>query len=223
MLRKCLIAVLLLILAGRTKAQEINMGIRQGLGIWFVDRGIGMGSLRYASGDHFSWNKELFFRQRLKSKWAYEISFATYQVDNSITIQREYESIHTEIKGTYVEHGISLQYDMTYPLAGYVFPWLRNMKSYVGFAFIPRIDFKDITHTTVNTDMLTTQSHKKETNLSFWTGFNYTHMVPLTPRLTLTSTLQFKMKPFDQYFNTKETDAAPNRQVSVMTGLCYRL
>lgn len=209
---------------GTSSAQQgLTMGIRQGVGMWFTKDGIGNGSFHTAEGDHFSWNKEIFARQEFSKKWAYEVSVINYHLDSRHDVREETKMISTNRNTQYIETGLSFQYDVTYPLAGYMFPALRGMKSFVGFGVFPRISFEDVTITTIGNDASRVSDIHSANNFALFLGFNYTHIVPLTQRLSLTSVFSVKMKPFDQNIFSNRDFSKPNRQVSVATGLSYRL
>lgn len=223
-MRKFVLSVLVLLLSFSLKAQSsFSLGVRQGIGVWFTKTGFGKGSLQFAEGDHFSWNKEIFVRQPFNKKWAYEVSIAHYQLNSIHTDVRDYKKVITERDANFIETGLSFQYDVTYPLAGYMVPALKEMKSYIGFALVPRFSFEQITTTTEGNDAISLSSTRPANNFALFVGFSYTQIIPLTQRLSFTAVVSFKMNPFSNY-GFKSTDYSnPNRQVSLATGLSYRL
>lgn len=217
-----LISVFVAVLLGLTvTAQEAIIGVRQGLGFWLRKEGIGKGSLRYGQDDHFSWNKEVFFRKHLKNKWAGELSLATYQLKyRSQYANDQYRSSSAHLT-RFFEANIVVQYDVTYPLFSYMFPVLTGMKSFLGFSAIPRVAIDGENQTLEHKDGAITTGQRETRGFSFFLGMNYTHIIPLTKKFFLTSELSFSMQPFDAYRRT--ATERPNRQISLMTGIGYKL
>lgn len=202
---------------------SLSMGIRQGVGVWFTKTGVGKGSLQFAEGDHFSWNKELFFRQQLDKKWAYEVSLMNYQLHSIHTDQSDYKTIKTEKDAQFLESSLSIQYDVTYPLAGYMVPALKDMKSYIGFALAQRFSFEQVNATTFNNDASVHTNAYPANNFNMFVGFNYTHIIPISKRINITSVFAFKMNPFSQKGFRSIDYSNPNRVLSISSGISYKL
>lgn len=200
-------------------AQQTFAGVREGVGFWLTKNGRGKGSLKYAPGNHFTWNKEFFIRRHGSGKWAYEFDLVHYQhrykrVDRGDSIGT-YENWHSN----FLELNFVLQYDVTYPLAAFMFPVLSKMKSYIGFSAAPRAGF----HKVEPVEAGMPKGWIRSSSLDFFIGMHYTHFVPITDRLVLSSCLSFRMKPFDRMGRADGDFYEPNRQISLSSGVCYRL
>lgn len=212
---RLLIPALLLLLPGISHAQQM-IGFRQGVTLWFQKNGLGQGSLNYAQGQHFTWDKELFFRDAIDKKWHYEATLSTFSFSNTHPEKRR--EVISE-KNTVIRTGYSLQYDVTYPLFGYLFPFMQRMKSYVGLntAHLIWINQYDILN--VDNEL---RRKKSDVNVTMMLGFSYTHVIPLSKRLNVTSVLSFNTNTFSKYGATQSV-ARPNKSVNWLGGLAYTL
>lgn len=203
-------------------AQEYAVGTRQGIGMWFTKNGKGKGSLKYAPGNHFTWNKELFIRKHASNGWAYELSLNNYCINYSNEEKGEGNTTYYHHKGNFFETNFIVQYDVTYPLAAYMFPALSGMKSFFGFSATPRFAFDRVEKVVYMSPTDTLQSASRNYETSFFIGFYYTHYIPITEHWVLTSAFSFKMQPFNRYMRADDDFYRPNRQLAFQTGLCYK-
>jgi len=199
--------------------QDRLLGLRQGVGFWLVKSGKGKGSLQYAPGNHFTWNKELFFRSHQKS-WAYEASIMTYERRYSTYKESALETIESHHNNRFLEMNLQVQYDVSYPLAGLLIPALSSMKSYFGFSLIPRLSFDKIHRQIESKTGAISESNHTGESLSMFLGVAYTHIIPLSKKFVLTSNLSFKMQPGT---TLPRQESSENRQISLLTGLSYKL
>ena len=209
-----LIIILLFCFAFFGKAQENMMGVRQGYSLWLSKYGIGQNSLKYADGQHFTWDKEIFYRQKISSKWLVESSLTYYALKNS----RYEKEAPISLRNDIIKSSISLQYDVTYPLLGYMFYFMQGMHSYIGFNVSQNISFNKKEKQQIDGTMSTSKS----TDVFMMVGFSYTHVIPVSKRLSLTSGLSFNTNSFSKY-QPAAIYNRPNKSISWMMGMGYNL
>lgn len=209
------ILIPLILLVGSALAQGPLLGVRQGVGLWLNKRGIGQGSLVYADGQHLTWNKEVFYRDVIRQKWSYETSL-TYFSFNNVRQGKRFAS-RTE-KNEVLKTSFSVQYDVTYPLIAYMFPFLRHARSYIGFNAAPIISFDR--YRTIALDG--TETKENGQHVMMMIGFSYTHIIPVSKRLNITSVLSFQTNAFHKY-TINPYHEVPNKSVTWMGGLGYKL
>lgn len=206
---------MLIALAPDVLAQQSMLGIRQGAGLWLHKQGIGQGSLKLTAGQRVTWNKEIFYRNAFEKKWSYEASVSYFSF-NYIRMGRRYDR-RTE-KNEFLKTNFSVQYNVTYPLLGYMIPFMRDMSSFIGFNMSPMISFDK--YQTIELDG--SETNKSGQNLSMMIGFSYTHIIPVSKKLNITSVLSFATNTFSKY--EPATDyIRPNKSISWMGGLGYKL
>lgn len=209
------ILIPLFLCAGLASAQQSILGVRQGIGLWLNKRGIGQGSLIYAEDQHLTWNKEVFYRNVIRQKWSYETSLSYFSFNN-VRKGKRYAS-RTE-RNEVLKTSFSVQYDVTYPLMAYMFPFLRHARSYIGFNAAPMISFDR--YNTVALDGSETKENRQ--HIMMMVGFSYTHIIPVSKRLNITSVLSFQTNAFYKYTINPDHEL-PNKSISWMGGLGYRL
>lgn len=209
------ILLVLLLQAATTQAQQYAIGLRHGASFWMTKNSIGKGSLRTPPGQHFTYDKELYLRIDARSKWDYEagISHYKFDVDRNIHVA---EMVQARQRVQVVDLKLSLQYDVTYPLLGYMFPALSKMKTYVGFATTPRLQFERI-------DIKETGERIDNTSVSVLFAFSYTHIIPVSKRWSVSSSLSFSAMPFDKHLRDKDDFYDPNRRIAWHGGMLYKL
>ena len=209
------ICLLIICLVVRADAQQAMIGLRQGGSLWLTKSGLGQGTLKYADGQHFTWDKELFFRDAILKKWYFETGISNFSFNNTTTTG---DQATISVKSNVIKTNFSLQYDVTYPLLGYIFPRMGGMKSYIGFNVSPMIAFNK--YNTTGADSLL--SVRKDVNVRLMVGFSYTHIIPLSPRVSITSVLSFNTGFYSKYVPlTANTHA--NKSISWMSGISYNL
>ncbi|HRO43017.1 MAG TPA: hypothetical protein PL009_09295 [Flavipsychrobacter sp.] len=207
----------------QARAQQTLVGVRQGVGMWFTKNRIGQGSLKYAPGNHFTWNKEIFFRKNLTKDFTAEVSFGTYEMQYEKEVKNEVATTYSSHRSNFLETTILVQYDVTYPLISYFFPKLTGMKSFLGFSLIPRISFDRMaTRTEFDSGPIVSDFYKGN-DVALFVGMHYTHVIPISKRISISSALSFKMQPFDKYLRDEGNFHEPNRHISLMTGVLYQL
>jgi hypothetical protein len=216
------ILILSFLLSGTSTAQQLFAGGRQGVGFWLTKNGNGIGSLKYAPDNHFSWNKELFLR-RHTTRWAYELGVTNYNMRYDRHHEKDGVRHHSDHRTRFVETNLSVQYDVTYPLVGYMFPALVKMKSFFGFTLTPRLAFEKISASEELPSGNRTSTDSRNTSFSLFIGMSYTHVIPISKNWSVTSSFNFRMQPMDKYLRDEGDFYEPNRQISVMTGVLYSL
>ena len=213
MFQKIILTILFLCcFAFHSNAQML--GVRQGYSLWLSKYGIGQQSLKYADGQHFTWEKEIFYRQKISTKWLVESDLTYYALKNT----RYEKEMPVSLRNDIIKSNVSLQYDVTYPLLGYMFYFMQGMHSYVGFNVSQNISFNKKEKQQVDG----TTSTSKSTDVFMMVGFSYTHVIPVSKRLSLTSCFSFNTNSFSKY-QPAAIYSRPNKSVSWMMGMGYDL
>lgn len=210
------------LLSNFAAAQDWLVGFRQGPSLWLTRNRLGVGSLQIAPDDALSWNREVFVR-KLSNRWAYEGGVTHYRQRYEIDTRNEGAEVQTSYNTNFVEANFLVQYDVTNPYIPYLMPQLRNMRSFLGFGIIPRVSFSDVTISRSLGPAERTMETTSKNDVSLFFGVSYTSLIPLSKRWSLSSNISYKFQPFDQYLRERGNFYNPNRQISWMTGLCYRL
>lgn len=214
-MRKALTLMLLLLACGCSLQAQEMVGFRQGVSLWMSRYGIGQGTLQLAQGQHFTWDKELFFRGNLEKKWWYEAGIANYRFRNTGS-DRNHSMLSEQ--NDIIETNFSLQYDVTNPLIGYMFKGMEQMKSYIGFNVSPAISFNK--YQTEDVDGKRTD--RRDRHMSVMIGFSYTHVIPITSRLNIVSRFSFETNSFSKY-RSLVGFSRPNKSIGWQTGIAYSL
>lgn len=210
------ILVILVFQVAGANAQQYAIGLRHGASFWMTENQIGKGSLRTPPGQHFTYDKELYLRLDTKSKWDYEAGISHYYFDIDRDIHVNDKLQHARQRVQVADIKLSLQYDVTYPLLGYIFPAFSKMKTYVGFATTPRLQFETI-------EIKETGERIDRKSVSVLFAFSYTHIVPVSKRWSVSSSLSFSAVPFDKHLRRKGDFYDPNRRIAWHGGMQYRL
>lgn len=212
---KIIIATILSLFVIEAGAQDQMFGFRHGFSLWLHQQGLGQGMLKYAQGQHYTWDKELFYRDVISDKWHFEASLANFNFKNTFTDRR---NTITHEQNDILKTKFSLQYDVTYPLLGYMFPFMQGMRSYIGFNTSHLVSFNKYDATMADG----TQSHKKDINVMVMLGFSYTHIIPISKKLNITSELGFYSNTFSVRGHTPGY-TRPNKSVTWLGGFAYNL
>lgn len=183
---------------------QTHIGIKHGLSLWLTKSGYGRGSLSFSERQTATYDKGITTRITLSPKFVLEESLLYYT--------------HSETDISYNEDVVelknSIQYDITYPLLGYMFPILKHTKTYVGLSIAPRI------HMLRSSEELT---DNKATFYSCLLGFSYTHIISLSKNIFVQSQYIFEMKPLDNHKIYTGNVPLDNRRISWNTSLIFKL
>ncbi|MBN8670857.1 MAG: hypothetical protein ACK4EY_03470 [Flavipsychrobacter sp.] len=183
---------------------QTHIGIKHGLSLWLTKSGYGRGSLSFSERQTATYDKGITTRITLSPKFVLEESLLYYAYSET---DISYAEDVVELKN-------SLQYDVTYPLLGYMFPILKHTKTYVGLSIAPRI------HMARNNNEA---SGGRDAFYSCLFGFSYTHVIPLTKNIFVQSQYIFEMKPFDNHKVYTGNIPLDNRRISWNTSLIFKL
>lgn len=183
---------------------QTHIGIKHGISLWLTKSGHGRGSLSFSERQTATYDKGITTRITLSPKFVLEESLLYYAYSET---DISYAEDLVELKN-------SIQYDVTYPLLGYMFPILKHTKTYVGLSIAPRI------HVARNNNEA---SGGRDAFYSCLLGFSYTHVIPLTKNIFVQSQYIFEMKPFDNHKVYTGNIPLDNRRISWNTSLIFRL
>ncbi len=180
------------------------IGIKHGMSLWLTKSGYGRGSLSFSERQTATYDKGITTRISLSPKFVLEESLLYYTYSETDISNAE----------DVVEIKNSLQYDVTYPLLGYMFPILKHTKTYVGLSVTPRVHMSRNNNET---------SGAREAFYSCLLGFSYTHIIPLTKNIFVQSQYIFEMKPLDNHKVYTGNLPLDNRRISWNTSLIFKL
>lgn len=203
MLKRSTILLPLLFIINSLYAQTY-IGMKHGMSLWLTKSGYGRSSLSFSERQTATYDKGLTTRITLSPKFVLEESLLYYTYSETDISNAE----------DIVELKNSLQYDVTYPLLGYMFPILKHTKTYVGLSVVPRV------HMTRNNNEA---SGGRDAFYSCLLGFSYTHVIPLTKNIFVQSQYIFEMKPLDNHKVYTGNVPLDNRRISWNTSLIFRL
>lgn len=180
-------------------AQTFDAGIRHGILIRLQKDGIGQGSMGFASGQTAAYEKILFVRMH-SNKLMYEIAACYHQ----------YKTNDANIQNNVFATQYSLHYDITYPGLAYIFPFLRNMRSYAGVSAIP-----------------TVQIIKNEgNNIALWSiksGIHYTRIIPITRHINFSTQLFYITGLTDRHQSLREGNLRIGKSIGFNTSFSIKL
>jgi len=174
------------------------------MSLWLTKSGYGRSSLSFSERQTATYDKGITTRITLSPKFVLEESLLYYTYSETDISNAE----------DVVEIKNSLQYDVTYPLLGYMFPIMKHTKTYVGLSVAPRIHISRNNNET---------SGNGEVLFSCLLGFSYTHVIPLTKNIFVQSQYIFEMKPLDNHKVYTGNVPLDNRRISWNTSLIFRL
>ncbi|GEM_PF-5426844 len=203
MLKRSTILLPLLFIINSLYAQTY-IGIKHGMSLWLTKSGYGRSSLSFSERQTATYDKGITTRITLSPKFVLEESLLYYTYSETDISNAE----------DVVEIKNSLQYDVTYPLLGYMFPIMKHTKTYVGLSVAPRIHISRNNNET---------SGNGEVLFSCLLGFSYTHVIPLTKNIFVQSQYIFEMKPLDNHKVYTGNVPLDNRRISWNTSLIFRL
>lgn len=183
---------------------QTYIGIKHGMSLWLTKSGYGRSSLSFSERQTATYDKGIATRITLSPKFVLEESLLYYTYSETDISNAE----------DVVELKNSLQYDVTYPLLGYMFPILKHTKTYVGLSLAPRIHISRNNNETPGNE---------EVFYSCLLGFSYTHVIPLTSNIFVQSQYIFEMKPLDNHKVYTGNVPLDNRRISWNTSLIFRL
>lgn len=192
-----------LLTSGNLYAQTY-VGIKHGISLWLTKSGYGQGSLSFSERQTITYDKGITSRITLTPKFVLEESLHYYKYKGTDMLEAE----------DVLELKNSIQYDVTYPLLGYMFPILKNTKTYVGLSVAPRIHVSGKNNETQN---------NRETFYSCLLGFSYTHIIPVSKSIFVQSQYIFEMKPLDNHKVYNNNIPLDNRRISWNTSLIFKL
>ena len=188
-------------------------GIRQGASLWLAKSSKGTDAdFRYPIGQHFTWNKEAFVRFAVTKAWWGEVglqhySFSSKALDSATMIQ--------SVKTDYLQLNLNAQYDVSYPVLGYLVPYFFKMRSYLGLSFSPRLAFAKSTTLSGAVSQTTTPS--------VLAGVSYSHLLPISDRFWAYSSFSYRALVVSRQVGEGRDITYPNRAISWMGGVCYTL
>ena len=203
-MRKLLVILISFILTSCSIHAQTYVGIKHGISLWLTKTGYGRGSISFSDRQTATYDKGITSRITLSPKFALEESLLYYT----------YEETGINNAEDVLELKNNIQYDVTYPLLGYIFPVLRNTKTYVGISVAPRM------HILKNRKELT---DSKGIFYSCLLGFSYTHIIPLSKNIFVQSQYVFEMKPLDNHKVYTGNVPLDNRRISWNTSLIFKL
>lgn len=203
MLKRSTILLPLLFIINSLYAQTY-IGMKHGMSLWLTKNGYGRSSLSFSERQTATYDKGITTRITLSPKFVLEESLLYYTYSETDISNAE----------DIVELKNSLQYDVTYPLLGYMFPILKHTKTYVGLSVAPRVHMSRNNNET---------SGNGEVFYSCLLGFSYTHIIPLTKNIFVQSQYIFEMKPLDNHKVYTGNVPLDNRRISWNTSLIFRL
>jgi hypothetical protein len=188
-------------------------GIRQGASLWLAKSGKGTaGEFSYPSGQRFICDKELFARFQVHPDWFSEVALQHYSLGNRTLDATGHEQ---NSKSNFLQLNLTAQYDVSYPMLGYLVPYFFKMRSYVGVSLSPRIAFVN------GTEAGGATYHSSET--SVLAGVSYSHMLPITSRLWCYSTFSYRALVVNRFSSDRSDIGEANRALSCLGGICYSL
>lgn len=203
-MRKLLVILLPFILTSCSLYAQTYVGIKHGISLWLTKTGYGRGSLSFSERQTAAYDKGITSRTTLSPKFVLEESLLYYT----------YKETGINNAEDVLELKNSIQYDVTYPLLGYMFPILKHTKTYVGLSIAPRI------HILRSSEELTDNN---QTFYSCLLGFSYTHIIPLSKNIFVQSQYIFEMKPLDNHKIYTGNVPLDNRRISWNTSLIFKL
>lgn len=203
-------------------AQSTSLGLRTGVNV-LKNKSEGCRSGVSA------WSNEAYFRQRTKSKFAFEggINYAaTGRRNIQPMIENGFEAPAfktTSIKQNtqFIAATVGLQYDVTCP-AMQSCPVLKRLKSYVGIRVSPTIN---VYNTESNVQKISDGSNSvvnnQRSDYTIWTGLTHTMVYNFCCRYYISSEAQLKMDP--NSFFSKSANEDLNTGASFQIGVGYKL
>lgn len=193
-----ILAILLTMLTYSTVAQ-IQLGYRQGNSIWVTKSGHGQGSFSDSRLQKITYDREVFFRFPLRKKIFVECGSQYY----SFATGKKYEYVGKE---SILQLNNHIQFDITNPLLGYLYPRLTNIRAFAGLNLSPRIH-------------LTNKSQYHTLML----GLSYTHIFPVTDKICIGSQFSYQAVILDHLKVYVGEAPSLNRRISWQTSIIYRL
>lgn len=211
-MKKLIYAVaILLLLTSVASAQETFIGVRQGTSLWLNKSYYSSNAINLYP-QRFTWDKQVFIRRNTRGKWSWEAGIKHYKTKDIITTNNLEEPPRQTVVDNHLQADMTVQYDVTYPLTGYFFPVLRDMRTYLGLSIIPVMQFTQNKAT-----------GQKGNSFMLMSGMTYTHTIPIGKRFLFSSVLTFRaLKGDRQKYNTTDVTVA-NRNISYHGGIAYKL
>jgi hypothetical protein len=174
--------------------------------------GIGMGSMSLNSGQNIMHDKGISFRYYSGNKWMHELSGNNYSVKN----EEDKAEIKTKYETNAFELAYAIHHDVTYPGIGYMFPWLRKMKTYIGVSITTGIYTEKINVTNSAKDI-------RHQNYSCLLGFHYSRIFPITPTLSISSQILYITDIFQKYNSLSAASINIDKRLGVNTAILIKL
>ena len=211
-MKKLIYAVaILLLLTSVASAQETFIGVREGTSLWLNKSYYSSNAINLYP-QRFTWDKQVLLRRNTRGKWSWEAGIKHYKTKDIITTNNLEEPPRQTVVDNHLQADMTVQYDVTYPLTGYFFPVLRDMRTYLGLSIIPVMQFTQNKAT-----------REKGNSFMLMSGLTYTHTIPVGKRLLFSSVLTFRaLKGDRQKYNTTDVTVA-NRNISYHAGIAYKL
>lgn len=209
-------------------AQNYYAGLRIGPSLWLAKYGIAGGPVNPASNKRFSFDAEVFLRRDFqKGKLAAEISLNYTPFKNSFwktnsTYFNGYTILQKNNNIYFYELDLTLLYDVSSDLPGYLIPYLKKMKSYIGFSLIPTYQKNHEAYLLQNTKAETAWYNNNDSRITSYVGVSYNHILPLTKHWIANSVLAFRVNLFDGYIDDDHQVAYPNMRFSLESGIAYK-